>query len=84
MVRKVINRVCYILIGLLISISSNAQNIPDSIYYDSTPKPLNEVNLKAELLKHNIPHADIVLAQAKLETGNFKSKLVRTHNNLLD
>ena len=46
------------------------------------PKVLNETNLKAELIKNNIPHANIVLAQAKLETGNFKSDLVRTHQNI--
>jgi uncharacterized FlgJ-related protein len=43
---------------------------------------LNEHNLKKELIKNNIPHANIVLAQAKLETGNFKSKLVRSHQNI--
>ena len=46
------------------------------------PKVLNETNLRAELVKNNIPHANIVLAQAKLETGNFKSDLVRTHQNI--
>lgn len=45
-------------------------------------KVLNETNLKAELIKKNIPHANIVLAQAKLETGNFKSNLVHTHQNI--
>ena len=34
------------------------------------------------LLKHDIPHPEIVLAQAKLETGNYKSKLCKKHNNL--
>lgn len=46
------------------------------------PKVLNETNLKKELAKNNIPHANIVLAQAKLESGNFKSDLVRTHQNI--
>ena len=45
-------------------------------------KVLNETNLKEELAKNNIPHANIVLAQAKLESGNFKSNLVRTHQNI--
>lgn len=45
-------------------------------------KPLTEANLKAELAKHNVPHANIVLAQAKLESGNFKSGLVKTHQNI--
>lgn len=46
------------------------------------PKALNETNLKEELAKNKIPHANIVLAQAKLESGNFKSDLVRTHQNI--
>lgn len=43
---------------------------------------LNEKNLKAEIAKHNIPHPEIVLAQAKLETGHFKSSVCKKHNNL--
>ena len=45
-------------------------------------KALTEENLKAELNKHKIPHANIVLAQAKLESGNFKSSLVHSHQNI--
>lgn len=44
--------------------------------------PLNEENLRKELIKQNVPYHKIVLAQAKLETGNFKSKLCKTHNNI--
>jgi len=36
----------------------------------------------AEILRQGLPHADIVLAQARLESGNFKSRLTRTHNNI--
>lgn len=43
---------------------------------------LNEKNLKAELAKLDVPHQNIVLAQAKLETGNFKSSVCKSHNNL--
>ena len=39
-------------------------------------------NVKAELIKQNIPHHEIVLKQAILESGNFKSKLTKTHNNI--
>lgn len=45
-------------------------------------KVLNEENLKAELKRHNIPHSDIVLAQAKLESGLGTSKVYRRTNNL--
>lgn len=35
-----------------------------------------------EIKRLGIPHPDIVLAQARLETGNFTSGLCRTHKNL--
>ena len=35
-----------------------------------------------ELRKHNVKHPEIVLAQAKLETGNFTSELCKKHGNL--
>ena len=44
--------------------------------------PLNEKNLKKVLSDNNVHHAHIVLAQAKLETGNFSSKVCKTKNNL--
>lgn len=103
------NRLCYLLVGLIIGVVITLLSVPRSI-----PKPsentiriemvkdsvkvtskdknvkvaqvkskiLNESNLKEELAKNNIPHANIVLAQAKLESGNFKSNLVRTHQNI--
>lgn len=58
----------------------------DSVKVDSIPKKklskLTEKSLKAELAAKKVPHADIVLAQAKLETGNFNSKVLKTHQNL--
>ena len=38
--------------------------------------------VRAELIRQGIPHPDIVLAQARLETGNFTSKLCRTRHNI--
>lgn len=51
---------------------------------DIQPKipEINERNLKMELAKAGIKHRKIVLAQAKLETGNFKSNVCREYNNL--
>lgn len=43
---------------------------------------LSEASLKKELIKNNIKHPDIVLAQAKLETGNFTSPVLKKNNNL--
>lgn len=99
------NRLCYLLIGLIIGVVITLVSIPRNIIKPSEnkicieiikdsvttkdknvkiaqTKPLNESSLKAELAKNNIPHANIVLAQAKLESGNFKSDLVRTHQNI--
>lgn len=45
-------------------------------------KSLNEQNLKEELKRHKIPHSDIVLAQAKLESGIGKSDVYKKTNNL--
>lgn len=36
----------------------------------------------AEIQRQGIPHPDIVLAQARLETGNFKSERCREDHNL--
>lgn len=43
---------------------------------------LNDSTLKEELLKNHIKHPDIVLAQAKLETGNYTSDILKKNNNL--
>lgn len=57
--------------------------IRDSIAPQSSSMlPLNETNLKKALKDNNIHHSKIVLAQAKLETGNFTSRVCKTHNNL--
>lgn len=40
-------------------------------------------SIYAELIRQEVPHPHIVLKQAKLESGNFKSKLTKTHNNIL-
>ena len=38
--------------------------------------------VERELIKQKVPHHKIVLAQARLETGNFKSKGCKIHHNL--
>lgn len=38
--------------------------------------------VERELIVQNVPHHEIVLKQAIHETGNFKSKLTKTHNNI--
>lgn len=82
-----------LIIGALIMLaissgnSRTEQTIKIEITGDSVKKvsktiPLNEDNLRAELKSRNVPHAEIVLAQAKLETGNFTSDLVDSHQNI--
>lgn len=58
--------------------------VHDTIIEKSIPSipPLNAKNVLKELKKQNIPHAEIVLAQSKLETGGYTSKLCKTHNNI--
>ena len=38
--------------------------------------------VRAELRRQQVPCAEIVLAQARLETGNFTSKLCKTKHNI--
>ena len=55
------------MLALMFSLSLSAQT--DQQVYD-------------ELKKYNVKHPEIVLAQAKLETGNFTSTLCKKHGNL--
>lgn len=48
---------------------------------EQLPK-LNDKNLKKELIKQGIKHPQIVLAQAKLESGNYTSNVYKKTNNL--
>lgn len=43
---------------------------------------LVDSNVYREIIANKIHHPDIVLAQAKLETGNYKSKVCIIYNNL--
>ena len=38
--------------------------------------------VRAELQRQHVPHPEIVLAQARLETGNFKSRRCKVDHNL--
>lgn len=43
---------------------------------------LNDETLMAELVRQGVKHPKIVLAQAKLETGHYKSDACKKYNNL--
>ena len=93
------NRLCYLFLGLLIGIglgfclspTPQQSNInmkleiqKDSVKTVKMVKLPTAYSVLGELEKHNIPHKDIVLAQAKLESNHFKSNLVQTHNNIFE
>ena len=56
--------------------------IRDTVFVKTDIPKLCKKTVYAELKKQNIPHAHIVLAQSILETGGYKSKLSKTHNNI--
>ena len=39
--------------------------------------------VREEIYAQELPHPEIVLQQARLESGDFRSKLTKTHNNIL-
>ena len=61
------NRVSSIALALLLSLSASGQTIEQ---------------VKSELYRQGVPHANIVLAQARLETGNFTSRRCKVDHNL--
>ena len=89
---------CLLLIGLIIGFCINYPSpLPiikqettvldtivkrDTVYAKAIVPPLSRNSVLNELKKQNVPHANIVLAQAIHETGNFKSKLCKSHNNI--
>lgn len=52
------------------------------IIITATASAQTAVQVAKELVKQGVPHAQIVLAQARLETGNFTSRRCREDNNL--
>lgn len=86
----------YTLIGLILGMlcmcifqpKQEILEIEKPVYVHDTIKvekhiTLNEKNVLQEMYKLNIKHPKVVLAQAKLESNNFSSNLVKTHNNFL-
>jgi len=51
-------------------------------FHEETDRELTVSNLYQALKDNGIRHPKIVLAQALLETGNFRNQLLKTHNNL--
>lgn len=87
----------WILIGMTIGLLVNLFTPKTTVVYKEINKPdqptiladtikpyssLMDSNVYREILAQEIYHPDIVLAQAKLETGNYKSKVCTVYNNL--
>lgn len=93
-----IGLICLILAGfigigvILSDCSGSAKNVEEPIQY-GLPKPheiadtvllepFSEESLINKINREGILYTRIVMAQAKLETGNFKSNVFKQNNNL--
>ena len=54
----------------------------DLMLYEHQKDVFTEQKLKDYLIELNVKYPNIVFAQAKLESGNFKSKIFEENNNL--
>ena len=94
---KLIFYTYWILVGVVIGLLVNFFTPKTTVVYKEINKPnqtiiladtikpyssLMDSNVYREIVSNNIYHPDIVLAQAKLETGNYKSKVCTVYNNL--
>ena len=94
---KIIFYTYWILIGTVIGLLVNFFTPKTTVVYKEIYKPTQTVisadtvksysslvdsNVYREIVSQKIYHPDIVLAQAKLETGNYKSKACTIYNNL--
>ena len=94
---KLIFYTYWILVGIVIGLLVNFFTPKTTVVYKEINKPnqtiiladtikpyssLVDSNVYREIVANNIYHPDIVLAQAKLETGNYKSKVCTVYNNL--
>jgi hypothetical protein len=64
--------------------SNNIKTIIKEVICEDTNSPLyfSETNLVNKMKEINLRFPHIVLAQAQLETGNFKSKIFKHNNNM--
>lgn len=96
-VLKIIFYTYWILVGIVIGLLINLFTPKTTVVYKEINRPnqtiiladtikpyssLMDSNVYREIVSNNIYHPDIVLAQAKLETGNYKSKVCTAYNNL--
>lgn len=48
----------------------------------SSNKNISKVEIKESIINHGVKWPDLCYAQARIETGNFKSKFFKKYNNL--
>lgn len=64
-------------------IQLRTQPIEKVVTFDSVKHTtLNDANLMKELIRQGVQHPEIVLAQAQLETGFYRSDVCKKYNNL--
>lgn len=64
-------------------IQLQTQPIEKVVTFDSVKHTtLNDANLMKELIRQGVQHPEIVLAQAQLETGFYRSDACKKYNNL--
>lgn len=64
-------------------IQLQTQPIEKVVTFDSIKHTtLNDANLMKELIRQGVQHPEIVLAQAQLETGFYRSDVCKKYNNL--
>lgn len=80
----------YVAVDKAILISENEAvniSVPDGFYsnimYDSINNPISADILYHHLKTMRVPHADIITAQAVLESADFSSQLFQRQNNFL-
>lgn len=69
-------------VGILISKNTISFIHSELVLQENSEKAFSEEKLKKLVYSLNLKFPDIVLAQAYLETGNFKSKIFFENNNL--
>jgi len=72
-----------VLIGYSVPVRQALQGMEDRIVVlmDNKDKNFSEENFKKELISLNVKNVDIVIAQARLETGGFTSPIFKENNN---
>jgi hypothetical protein len=83
MFKKIISFIAVMSLSLTATSFVEPNELPIDKTIDIKELELNKENFFIVCYIHDIKFPDIVYAQARLESGNFKSKLFQTKNNFL-